>query len=108
MADGAVVDILIKVGTNRRRPDAPGADGDFWSGGKSFPSNHSIITWAAAAVISERYPDKPLLRFGPYGVAAAVSLTRVTGKNHYPSDVVAGAVFGYFIGRYVARHHRRP
>lgn len=108
IADSAIVDNVLKLATNRRRPDAPRADGDFWSGGKSFPSNHSIMTWAAATVIAKRYPDRPFLRFGAYSVAAAVSLTRVTGKNHYPSDALVGAVFGYLIGRYVARHRGTP
>jgi membrane-associated phospholipid phosphatase len=108
MADSALVDNLIKFGTNRRRPDAPGADGDFWSGGKSFPSNHSIMTWAAATVIAERYPDRRLLKWSAYSLATAVSFTRGTGKNHYPSDAFVGAVFGYLIGRYVARHHTGP
>jgi hypothetical protein len=108
LADSAIVANLLKLGTNRRRPDAPGADGDLWSGGKGFPSNHSIMTWSAASVIAERYPGRPLLRFGSYSIAAAVSLTRVTGKNHYPSDALVGAVFGYLIGRYVARHCGGP
>jgi hypothetical protein len=108
LADSALVANLMKLATNRRRPDSPGADGDFWSGGKSFPSGHSIMSWTAASVVSERYPNRPLVRLGAYSVAAAVSLTRVTGKNHYPSDVVVGAVFGYLIGRYVVRHRGMP
>jgi membrane-associated phospholipid phosphatase len=66
------------------------------------------MTWAAATVVAERYPDHHFLKWGAYSLATAVSFTRVTGKNHYPSDAFVGAVFGYLIGRYVARHHTRP
>ncbi len=108
IADSAFVGTLLKFATNRRRPNTPGADGDFWSGGKSFPSEHSIMAWAGASVIARRYSDRPLLKWSAYSMAAAVSMTRVTGKNHYPSDIAAGALFGYLIGRYVVRHHGNP
>ncbi len=108
IADSAVAVSLLKVATNRRRPDTPGADSDFWSGGKSFPSGHTIMSWAAAMVLANRYHDKPLLKFGAYGLASLVSVTRATGRNHYPSDIAVGAVLGYLIGRYVVRHHGAP
>ena len=38
---------------------------------------------------------------GSYGFATAVSLARVGGLNHFPSDVLVGAVIGELIGRYV-------
>ncbi len=45
------------------------------------------------------------VRFGVYGLATAVSLSRFTGRNHFLSDVLVGSALGYGIGRYVYRQH---
>jgi hypothetical protein len=34
-----------------------------------------------------------------------VSLSRLSGENHFPSDIVAGAAIGWFTGRYVFKTH---
>jgi hypothetical protein len=36
----------------------------------------------------------------------AVALARVGGLNHFPSDVLAGAVMGELIGSYVVNHRQ--
>src|SRR5262249_36363471 len=36
---------------------------------------------------------------------SAVSLARVTGKQHFPSDVFVGATLGYLTGKYVYKSH---
>ena len=38
-------------------------------------------------------------------LALAVSASRVTAREHFPSDVLVGGTFGYLIGGYVVRHH---
>ena len=43
--------------------------------------------------------DKPLVVFGSYGLATAISLSRVGGLKHFPSDVLIGATIGELIGR---------
>lgn len=98
----------FKLATNRERPDERGGDGRFWVGGKSFPSGHAATTWALATVVAEEYRDKPLVRFGAYGLASAVSLSRFMGRKHFPSDVLVGSTLGYLIGRYVAKQHGTP
>ena len=40
-----------------------------------------------------------------YSLATTVSASRVIARQHFPSDVVVGSVFGYLIGGYVV--HRR-
>jgi membrane-associated phospholipid phosphatase len=113
LANASVVDEAIKLSTNRERPtDGTGA-GRFWPHGtrdyilsSSFPSGHAISTWAVARVIAEEYPNK-FVRIGVYGAATAVSIARVTGRQHFPSDVVVGSTFGYLIGGYVFRHHHK-
>jgi len=93
----ALVVETLKFATDRRRPNL--------SNDQSFPSGHAASAFALAAVMSSEYHDKPLVVFGSYGFATAVSLARVGGLNHFPSDVLVGAVIGELIGRYVVRHH---
>ena len=49
--------------------------------------------------------DKRLVQISAYGLAAAVSVSRYTGRNHFLSDVLVGSAIGYGIGRYVYRTH---
>jgi membrane-associated phospholipid phosphatase len=58
--------------------------------------------------MASEYHDKPLVVVGSYGFATAVSFARVGGLNHFPSDVLVGAVIGELIGRYVVHHHAHP
>jgi membrane-associated phospholipid phosphatase len=95
--DSEVVMNVIKIAVGRGRPN--GEDH------RSFPSGHTMSAFAMAAVMSREYHDKPLVVFGSYGFATAVGLARVGGLNHFPSDVLAGAVIGELIGRYVVHHH---
>jgi hypothetical protein len=60
-------------------------------------------------VIAQEYGHhRPLVQFGVYGVATAVSLSRYTGQNHFLSDVLVGSAMGYGIGRYVYHKHHDP
>src|SRR5437879_8546028 len=42
-----------------------------------------------------------------YALATGVSAARVTGKSHFPSDVLVGSTMGWLIGRqvYATRHN---
>jgi membrane-associated phospholipid phosphatase len=92
----------IKLATNRKRP-LDGGGGNFFNGGKSFASGHAVGSWALATVVAHRYPKKPLLQATAYGAAALISASRVSGKNHFASDVLVGATLGYLIGRFTVR-----
>ena len=107
LADGLVVDEILKLATQRRRPLSRGGRGDFFRGGDSFPSNHSVLAWSMASVIAHEYPGW-LTQASVYGAAAAVSLARVSAKQHFPSDVIVGSALGYFIGRHVYNAHHDP
>jgi len=102
----AIVVQALKVSTNRERPDKNRGDGGFWDGGKSFPSGHAISSWAFASAISDQYSDKKWISIGAYGMATAVSISRVSGRNHFPSDVLIGSSLGWMIGHYVSHHHK--
>ncbi len=103
--DSAILYYGMKVVFSRERPYSGRGDGSFFSGNftsGSFPSGHSAFTWTLASVIAHEYPKWPVALV-MYGMATTVSTARVTAGVHFPSDVVVGGVFGYLIGRYVAR-----
>jgi membrane-associated phospholipid phosphatase len=67
----------------------------------SFPSNHSTVAFAAVTPFAQEY-DAPWL----YGLAAATSLGRTAGRQHWVSDVVAGGVVGYAMGSWLWQAQR--
>lgn len=103
--DGLIVSSALKVSTQRARPDAQRERSEFFDGGSSFPSGHSVQAWAVATVIANEYHDRRTIQLAAYGVASAVSLARFTAGKHYISDVVIGSLLGYGIGQYVYRTH---
>lgn len=112
MADAFAVDQLVKLCTFRERPLTDNGQGEFYIGkagaDSSFVSAHSMVAWSSAAVIAEEYHSK-WVQFAVYSLAAGVSVTRVMGQQHFPSDVILGAAGGWLIGHYVVRaHHHLP
>ncbi|HEV7674637.1 MAG TPA: capsule assembly Wzi family protein [Candidatus Angelobacter sp.] len=102
-----VVGEALKSVFGRERPTPTGGRGRFFQqfGDPSFPSMHSMLSWTAASVIAHEYPGW-LSQTLAYGTASAVSVARVTGRKHFPSDVVIGGGLGWLIGREVYnRHH---
>jgi membrane-associated phospholipid phosphatase len=99
----AALSVASKNVANRARPrDELGQ----WSrspnrSDASFPSNHATAAFAAVTPFAQEY-DAPWL----YGVAAAGSLGRVAGRQHWVSDVVAGGVLGYAVGSWLWQTQR--
>jgi membrane-associated phospholipid phosphatase len=109
VANSMVVYAAIQYATGRERPLQGTGRGRFWQDNaldSSFPSGHSIATWAAASVIAREYPNK-WVQVLAYGTAGAVSATRFSGLQHFPADVVIGSALGYFVGRQIFRSHCR-
>src|SRR5207253_7666190 len=50
----------------------------------------------------------PLTKFFAYGLASAVTLTRVTSQQHFASDAFIGSALGWYIGRQVYSAHHDP
>jgi membrane-associated phospholipid phosphatase len=94
----------IKAATNRQYAYAPNTQGEFWEGGKSFPSGHAATSFAFASVMAHRYPHNRWLKWSVYGLAAGVSFARVGGKKHFASDILVGGTLGYVTGTYLASH----
>ena len=65
----------------------------------SFPSGHASAAMTAAALLGRGSRWKPLY----YAVGAVVASSRVHVRMHHPSDVVAGAVTGWVLGRVAVR-----
>lgn len=105
--DSLVAVEALKYVTQRERPLVDNANGSFWSGGDSFPSEHAAAAWSIAGVIAHEYPG-PLPKLAAYGAASAISAARVTGKKHFPSDVLVGSAIGWLVGQYVYRTHHSP
>ncbi len=107
LIDSAIVVTALKEITQRSRPLSGQSRSDFFDGGSSFPSGHSIAAWSLATVIANEYHDHRAVQFAVYGIAGAVSMARFTGEKHYLSDVLVGSALGYGIGRYVYHAHHR-
>jgi membrane-associated phospholipid phosphatase len=109
LINGGIVSTALKAISQRPRPRVDDASGEFFDRGNSFPSGHAISAWSLATVVAYEYGQhRPLVRFGAYGLATAVGLSRYTGRNHFLSDVLVGSAIGYGIGRYVYRTHHDP
>src|ERR1043166_2105625 len=107
LIDSAIVATTVKEITQRTRPTGGVSRSDFFDGGSSFPSGHSIEAWSLATVIANEYHSHRAVQIAAYGIASAVSISRFTGEKHYLSDVLVGGAMGFGIGRYVYRTHHR-
>jgi hypothetical protein len=110
LLDGVVVEQGMKLIFWRERPAMDHARGLFFQGSagvdSSFPSSHSVLAWSTAAVIAGEYPSR-WCQLGIYSLATGVSVTRVLGQEHFPTDVLVGSAAGWLVGRYVYRAHHR-
>jgi Capsule assembly protein Wzi/PAP2 superfamily len=102
--DSMAVFYPMKYAFGRERPQQDAYRGRFGVGGNSFPSAHATLAWSMASVIAHEYPG-PLTSLFAYGLASAVSTSRITGKQHFPSDVLIGSAIGWLEGMYVYRKH---
>ncbi len=101
------VTYALKYAFQRERPLQNNYQGNFWQGGDSFPSEHSAAAWSIAGVIAHEYPG-PLTSLFAYGLASAVSASRVDAKQHFPTDVLVGSAIGWFVAQEVYRRHHDP
>jgi membrane-associated phospholipid phosphatase len=98
----------LKYTLSRAAPDQGANPGHFFAGGGgSFPSFHAAAAWSIAGIVAHEYPGR-LTQFLAYGLATAVSLSRVTARQHFPSDVLVGSFSGWMISQQVYRAHHDP
>ncbi len=67
---------------------------------RSFFSGHSSTVFAVSTVMASRI-DNIFWKIGWYAAALLTSGARMYHDQHWLSDVTAGAVFGYAVGRFV-------
>ncbi|MGC2164131.1 MAG: phosphatase PAP2 family protein [Silvibacterium sp.] len=111
MADATILNQGLKYAIDREDPQQGDGTGRFWPhglstwpDGQSMPSEHAMNVWAFAHVVATQY-NGPATKAIVYSLATTVSVSRVIARQHFPSDVLVGSVFGYLIGGYV--EHRR-
>jgi membrane-associated phospholipid phosphatase len=110
-ADGFALDLAFKGIAARRQPlqyvgNGPytdsfftGTHNPFHSGG--FYSVHSMAATAVATVIAHRYRSHRWIPFVAYGLAGAISFSRISGSSHFSSDVFFGGAVGFVIAHYL-------
>ncbi len=103
-----VFDLPLKTLAGRSRPVDGEGPRHFEPFGKedSFPSGHATQAFAIATVIAAHTENYWVIG-GAYGMATLVGLARVERRQHYLSDVVAGALLGTAVGRVVVRTNQR-
>jgi hypothetical protein len=106
-ANSLAMTYALKYAFARERPPADDFRGDFWKGTDSFPSEHAAAAWSIASVIAHEYPS-PVTEILAYGAASAISVSRLTAKQHFPTDVLIGSALGWFSGEIVYRNHHDP
>lgn len=99
-----LIDEMVKFSFNRQYPYGVRSRGEFWEGGKSFPSGHSAVSFGFASAIAHEYPHKRWVQIAAYALATGVSVARYPAKKHFPSDIVVGGAIGYLTGTYLSSH----
>jgi hypothetical protein len=102
--DSTGVAYFLKEITQRERPYQGNGHGTFFQGGSSFPSEHAAAAWSAASVFAHEYPGV-LTQILAYGLASAVTVSRITSEQHFASDALIGSALGWYFGRQVYRTH---
>ncbi len=83
----ATVDVTLKHTTHRLRPNG----NDFYS----FPSGHTSTAFLGAEFLAQEYSGKSVwYGVAGYTIAATTGIFRLYNRDHWFSDVVAGAGFG--------------
>lgn len=88
---------LLKLLFSRERPeDAVETMRRRLKDAYSFPSGHATTSFGLAWLVAVSYPIA-VIQALVYAVAALIALSRVMLREHYLSDVVAGATLGTFV-----------
>jgi membrane-associated phospholipid phosphatase len=104
---GFLTNVVFKTTFGRERPYQSDGATVFkpFSSNASFPSGHATEAFTVASVIAMR-SDGWVVPTVSYTVASLVAVSRVYQQAHFPSDVLAGAVFGTAVGRFVVGRHQ--
>ena len=106
LAIASVITQTLKLTIDRPRPYQTYDDvyPHTYIDGESFPSGHTTIAFATATSLALEY-KKWYITVPAYAWAAGVGYSRKYLGQHYPSDVIAGAVVGTgsaFLGHWLS------
>jgi membrane-associated phospholipid phosphatase len=115
VVDDTILMIVTKAITRRLRPSDVALNGDYahtffksnagpLGKASSFPSGHAMMSFSIATIFAHRYREHHWVPWVAYGVATAISFSRITTGAHFPSDVFFGAATGFAIARYSVLH----
>ncbi|MBD3225278.1 MAG: phosphatase PAP2 family protein [Caldithrix sp.] len=76
----------------------------FRESNRAFFSGHTSITFAVSTVMAQSV-DHLLWKGLWYSAAVLTGMARIYHDKHWLSDVMAGAMVGYGVGRFVHRQH---
>jgi undecaprenyl-diphosphatase len=63
----------------------------------AFPSGHATVAFGVAYLIAYAYPNLWWAWAGAYLASLIISLSRIFVREHYPSDVIGGAIIGTLV-----------
>lgn len=70
-------------------------------GGRAFVSGHTTSIWSIAAIVASEYKDKPIIPVISYTIAVLSGGSRIIDDEHWLTDVIGGAFFGYAMGKLI-------
>lgn len=103
---GVLLSIVMKLGIQRARPFQQGIvttlpsliEKSHYLWNFSFPSSHTLLVFCLIPILIEVYPK---LKGFFISIASLVGISRIYLGLHFLSDVFAGAIIGYGIGKLV-------
>ncbi len=109
-----VLDAAVKLVVGRKRPYTGAGPHAFDflvsprdSDTQSFLSGHTAVAFAGAGAAAGRHPHW-YVEIPAYTFAVAAGLQRIDTRQHWLSDVVSGAFFGYAISELLVDRHQCP
>ncbi len=106
MAASTIMVLPAKLIIGRRRPASFGGESSdfnsftFSRQHYSFPSGHTSAVFALATVVSDEFAeDAPWVTYVAYPIALLTGASRVIGREHWVTDVIAGAAVGVLAGK---------
>lgn len=100
LAVSGAISYAGKVIFGRQRPSATDNPNSFkWFdfSDNAYPSGHTTVAFACAAIIGDTYD----IGWITYPIATLTGIARIYKKAHWPSDVLLGAVIGVITGKIV-------